>query len=140
MKSSEMKKRLEKEKELLFQLIRYLDKELTYIANQEIEPLEESMPDKYKLLRAIALNREGIETFDPAQGGTHSDEIRSLQNDLAGLWKKASGLNELSKSMVKGRLAEIEQQLEPFFAREKDGYNSSGRRSRSMSHIVKTGA
>ena len=40
MKSAEMKKRLEKEKELLLQLNRYLEKELTYIANQEIEPLE----------------------------------------------------------------------------------------------------
>ncbi|MBN2297239.1 MAG: flagellar export chaperone FlgN [Deltaproteobacteria bacterium] len=140
MTSAEMKKRLEREKELLIQLNLYLDKELTYIANQDIEPLEESMPDKYKLLRALASNREGIETFAPGDGPRHADEIRALQKDLAGLWKKASSLNELSKSMVTGRLTEIEQQLEPFFARDKGGYNRSGRKSRAMSRIVKTGA
>jgi len=140
MTNAEMRKRLEREKELILQLNLYLEKELTYIVNQDVETLEESMPDKYKLLRAIASNREGIEKFSQEHRGNHADEIRTIRNDLVGLWKKASGLNELSKSMVTGRLTEIGHQLEPFFVKDKAGYNRSGRKSRAMSRIVKTGA
>ncbi|HHO75144.1 MAG TPA: hypothetical protein ENN05_01800 [Deltaproteobacteria bacterium] len=140
MTNEEMKERLEKEKELVVQLNLSLEKELAYITSQDIEPLEESMPDKYKLLRAIASNRQDIDTFDPGDEKRHADEIRALQKEIAVLWKKATGLNELSKSMVTGRLAEIEKHLEVFFAGDKAGYNRSGRKSNQKSRIVKTGA
>ena len=140
MTCSDIIKRLEKEKELVVQLAGHLEKELTYITNDDAEALEDSMPDKYKLLKTIALNREGFESITREQEAECAGKIQGLQKDLAGLWKKASNLNELSKSMVGSRLTELERQLEPFFAGTRVGYTRSGKKSRAFSQIVKTGA
>jgi hypothetical protein len=140
MTSSEIIERLEKEKDLIVQLTGHLEKELAYITNDDAEALEDSMPDKYKLLKTIAVNREGFESITTEQESEYAEKIQGLKRDLKGLWKKASSLNELSKSMVGSRLTEIERQMEPFFAGEKIGYTRSGRKSRAFSRIVKTGA
>jgi hypothetical protein len=140
MTSSEMIERLTLEKELVAQLIRHLEKELEYITSEDIEALEESMPDKYKLLQNIASAREDLKSYREEPGPKYADQIRCLQQDLVGLWKKASGLNELSKEMVMGRLSEIGRQLESFFCSVKGGYDRSGKKSKAFSQIVKTGA
>ena len=140
MTSSEMIKRLEREKNLIVQLTGHLEKELAYITNDDVEALEDSMPDKYRMLKTIALNRDGFESITKEQEAECAGEIQRLKHDLNRLWKKASSLNDLAKSMVGNRLTDIEGQLEPFFAGAKVGYTRSGRKSREFSRIVKTGA
>jgi hypothetical protein len=132
-------KRLEKEKELVGRLTELLREELAFITNQDAEALENSMPEKMQVLRNIKENRQGVEMIAEEPLPQSAAQIRGLQQDLIMLWKKASGLNELSKSMVTGRLAEIEQQLEPFFAGTKSGYNRDGKRSKGFSRTVNTG-
>lgn len=132
-------KRLEKEKELVVRLTELLQEELEFIVNQDAEALEGSMPEKMQVLRNIKENRQGVETIEEEPLPQSAAQIRGLQQDLIVLWKKASGLNELSKSMVTGRLAEIERQLEPFFAGTKSGYNRDGKRSKGYSRTVNTG-
>lgn len=140
MTSSEMIERLTLEKELVAQLIRHLEKELEYITSEDIEALEESMPGKYKLLQDIASVREDVKPFSEEPEPEDADKIRRLQQVLVGLWKNASGLNEMSKKMVVSRLSEIGRQLESFFRSAKGGYDKSGKKSKAFSQIVKTGA
>ncbi len=140
MTNSEIISRLEKEKDLIVQLAGHLEKELTYITNDDVDSLEDSMPDKYKLLKTIAKNREGFESITAEQESECAEKIQGLKRDLKGLWEKASSLNALSKSMVGARLTEIDHQLEPFFAGTKVGYTRTGKKSREFSRILKTGA
>ena len=140
MTSLDIIERLEKEKDLIVQLAGHLEQELAYITNDDVDSLEDSMPDKYKLLKKIALNREGFESITKEQESECAEKLQGIKRDLAGLWKKASSLNEMSKSMVGSRLTDIERQLEPFFAGARVGYTRSGRKSRTFSQIVKTGA
>jgi hypothetical protein len=131
--------RLEKEKELVGRLTELLRKELEIITNQDAEALEDSMPEKIQLLRTIKENRQGVDSIERESLFPYETRIQGLKQDLVVLWKKASGLNELSKSMVTGRLAEIERQLEPFFAGTKGGYTRDGKRSKGLYRTVNTG-
>lgn len=140
MTSSDIIERLEKEKTMIVQLTGHLEEELIYITNDDIEAVEDSMPEKYKLLKAIADNREGFESISREQENEYADKIRGIRRDLAVLWKKASSLNELTKSMVGNRLMDIDRQLEPFFNGAKAGYTRNGRKTRTFSRLVKTGA
>ena len=140
MTNSEIISRLEKEKDLIIRLTGHLEKELAYITNDDVDSLEDSMPDKYKLLKTIAKNREGFESITAEQASEYAEKIQGLKRDLKGLWEKASSLNALSKSMVGARLTEIDRQLEPFFAGTKVGYTRTGKKSRAFSRILKTGA
>ncbi|HQI00314.1 MAG TPA: flagellar export chaperone FlgN [Deltaproteobacteria bacterium] len=131
--------RLKKEKELVGRLTELLQEEITFISNLDAEALENSLPEKMQVLYAIKENRQGSEMTEEDPVKQFAAQIRGLQQELIVLWKKASGLNELSKSMVTGRLTEIERQLEPFFTGTKSGYNRDGKRSRGFSRTVNTG-
>jgi hypothetical protein len=134
-----MIRRLEREKELVVRLTELLKEEVEFITNQNVEALEDSMPEKQKVLREISMNRQGIDSacFDPSSA--LAPRMRHLKNDLIILWKKASGLNDLSKAMVTGRLAEIERELEPFLARSRTGYTRDGKKSGHLARTVLTG-
>ncbi len=132
--------RIEREKELVERLTELLREELEFIADQDVESLEESMPEKYRVLKDITENRQEMGTLDGDPQPQCADRIRLLQQELVMLWKKASGLNELSKSLVTGRLEEIENQLEIFFSGEKSGYNRQGKKSGGFPRAINTGA
>ncbi|MFY9399173.1 MAG: flagellar protein FlgN [Desulfomonilia bacterium] len=131
--------RLERERDLVERLIELLKKELDFLSNQDAEALEQSLPEKHQILRSIAENRNGgdARAGDPLPG--HAERIRTLQQELVVLWRKASGLNELSKSLVTGRLEEIGRQLEMFFTGSGDRYDRQGKKARNLSRTVNTG-
>jgi hypothetical protein len=137
---ADMIQRLQKEKELVESLNSHLEKELDLISDGDVQTLEESMPHKLKLIKGIADNRAGddVPQGEPLPG--QAQMIRTLQQELIVLWKKASGFNEISKKLVNQRLFEINDQLEIFFAGLKDGYSRDGKRSAVCSHTIKTGA
>ncbi|MFA5652849.1 MAG: hypothetical protein WDA72_01905, partial [Desulfomonilia bacterium] len=81
--------------------------------------------------------------MDTLEGEPHprcAERIRLLQQELVMLWKRTSGLNELSKSLVTGRLEEIGNQLEIFFSGEKSGYNRQGKKAGGFPRAINTGA
>lgn len=131
--------RLERERDLVKRLTELLRQELDFISNQDVESLEQSLPEKHQILRKIAQNRSGEN--DPAGNPLpgHAERMRILQQELVVLWRKASGLNELSKSLVTGRLEEIGRQLEVFFSGSEDGYDRRGKKARAFSRTVNTG-
>lgn len=130
---------LERERDLVERLTELLRKELDFISNQDVEALEQSLPEKHQILRKIAENRgsKNVQAGDPLPG--HAERMRTLQQELVVLWRKASGLNELSKSLVTGRLEEIGRQLELFFSGSEDCYDRSGKKARAFSRTVNTG-
>jgi hypothetical protein len=132
--------RLQQEKELVERLNAHLQRELDLITEGNVQTLEESMPAKQKLLKGIADNRQDGEEPQGEPLPEQAQRIRALRQELAGLWKKASGLNEISKNLVNQRLFEINDQLEIFFAGLKDGYSKDGRKSTLSLHTIKTGA
>jgi hypothetical protein len=138
---AEMITRLEREKELIVDLNKRLEQELELIVGGDVQSLEETMPHKQKIIKNIAKNRKDNDDLprnDPEP--EDANRIRLLQQDLTGLWKKATGLNELSKSLVKQRLSDIDAQLEVFFTGMKKGYSRDGKKSSLDTHTIKTGA
>ena len=131
--------RLEREKGLVERLTELLRKELDFISSQDVESLEGSMPEKYRILREIAENRQTADASDEQPGPEFAERIRSLQQELIVLWRKASGFNELSKSMVSARLDEIGRQLEVFFSGEECGYDRQGKKTNGLCRTVNTG-
>jgi len=127
---------LEDEKRLIQELIVLLEKELGYITSGDVELLEESLPDKQKILIRIADARKRIKLVE----GESLGQARKLKHELSGLWTKATGLNDLSKNLVVKRLGEIDKQLEPFFSKAEKGYNRSGKKSKVLSRTIKAGA
>jgi hypothetical protein len=136
---TEMIQRLEKEKELVARLTELLREEVGFITNQNIEALEDSMPEKQQILQAITLNRQGRDMIARGPFPPAASQVRDLQHDLIMLWKRASGLNDLSKTMVTSRLSEIGRELEPFIAGAKTGYNREGKKSGNTTRRVNTG-
>lgn len=132
--------RLQKEKELVEKLNTHLKKELDLISEGDVQAIEESMPLKQKLMKNIAHNRKDNETPQGEPLPDQAHMIRTLQQELIRLWKKATGMNETSKNLVNQRLFEINDQLEVFFAGLKDGYSRDGRKSGVSAHTIKTGA
>ena len=133
--------RLEREKELLEKLVIQLETELTFISQGDVQALEESMPLKQRLIKSIAELREGTEVPRSGLVPEHTKRMRSLQQELVVLWKKASGLNDLSKRFVSQKLSEIEAQIDIFFTGlKKDGYTRDGKKSAIPSHTIKAGA
>jgi hypothetical protein len=136
---ADMIERLEKEKELVERLTVLLLDEVRFITDQDVSALEDSMPEKQKILHAIASNRDGREMITRGPIPPHASRVRDLQQDLLQLWTRASGLNDLSKTMVTSRLSEIERELEPFIAGGKNTYNREGKKSGSIPRRVNTG-
>jgi hypothetical protein len=137
---AEMITRLEREKELIEDLNKRLEQEVAFIVSGEVQSLEETMPHKQKIIKNIAQNRgekDDLPRNDPEPAD--ANRIRLLQRDLTGLWKKATGLNELSKSLVSQRLSDIDAQLEVFFTGMKKGYSRDGKKSSLDTHTIKTG-
>jgi hypothetical protein len=132
--------RLQQEKELVERLNAHLQRELDLITEGNVQILEESMSSKQKLLKGIADNRQGDEEPMEEPRPEQEQRIRILKQDLTILWKKASGLNEISKKLVTQRLFEINDQLEIFFAGLRDGYSRDGKKSAVSLHTIKTGA
>jgi hypothetical protein len=132
--------RLQQEKELVERLNAHLQRELDLITEGNVQILEESMSSKQKLLKGIADNRQGDEEPMEEPWPEQEQRIRILKQDLTILWKKASGLNEISKKLVTQRLFEINDQLEIFFAGLRDGYSRDGKKSAVSLHTIKTGA
>jgi hypothetical protein len=132
--------RLQQEKELVEKLNTHMQMELELISSGDVQSLEESMPAKQKLLKSIAEVREDNEVPEGEPMPEHAKTIRGLQQDLVILWKKVSGLNDLSKQLVTQRLNEIDDQLEIFFASLKEGYSRDGKKSSIALHTIKTGA
>lgn len=132
--------RLEREKTLVEELNTHLEQEVRCITCGDVQALEKTMPGKQKIIRSIAENRSDDETPQSDPGPEDAGRLRSLQQDLVGLWKKATGLNDLAKSMVTQRLSEIDQQVEIFFAGMKSGYTREGKKSPIALHTIKTGA
>lgn len=131
--------RLEREKELVVQLNAHLQKELDLISEGNVQMLEDSMPAKQKIIKSIAANREGSGTPSSEPGPEEARRMRSLQQDLVRLWKKASGLNDLSKQMVNQRLSEIDEEVQAFFSGLKESYSRDGKKSAISLHTIKTG-
>jgi len=137
---AQMISRLEREKELVEDLSRRLEQEVAFIVGGDVQALEETLPHKQKIIKNIAQNR-GEKDDLPRSNPDPADEnrIRLLQQDLSVLWKKATGLNELSKSLVNQRLTDINAQLEVFFTGMKKGYSRDGKKSSLDTHTIKTG-
>jgi hypothetical protein len=127
---------LEREKQLLMELIEYLEQEVSYVISGDVDKLEESMPHKKKILEDIAANRA-----DQGRGQCNGDDAMAarIKRELGVLWKKVGSLNETSKEMINQRLTDIEHRLEPFFAGLKKGYDKSGKASKSVAHTIKSG-
>lgn len=133
-------RRLEQEKELVGRLNTHLQEELDLIASDNVQALEDSMPAKQKIIRSIADIRK--ETQMPSSEPTPEDALlmRSLQQDLVRRWKKATGLNEISKQMVTQRLSEIDGSVQAFFTGLKESYTRDGRKAAISLHTIRTGA
>ncbi len=135
---AEVIERLEREKVLIGELNAHLEQELECISRGDVQALEETMPHKQKIIKSIAENRnDEIPQADP--GPEEVKRVRSLQQDLMKLWRKATGLNNLSRSLVTQRLSEIEDQIEIFFAGLRSGYTRDGKKTSMGLHTIKTG-
>jgi hypothetical protein len=135
---AEVIERLEREKVLIGELNAHLEQELECISRGDVQALEETMPNKQKIIKSIAENRnEEMPQADP--GPEEVKRVRSLQQDLMKLWRKATGLNNLSRSLVTQRLSEIEDQIEIFFAGLRSGYTRNGKKTSMVLHTIKTG-
>ncbi|MCD6569524.1 MAG: flagellar export chaperone FlgN [Deltaproteobacteria bacterium] len=139
MTSNKVVKGLSEEKDLVLRLILLLEEELEFISNGEASKLEASMPQKQKLIDKIIANRDCITLSDKIPDREDAFTIRNLQQELIGLWKRLTGLNELSKGLVRKRLYEINEQLKPFFTRPTTGYDKSGKTSKDASNMIKVG-
>ena len=129
---------LEREKVLIGELNAHLEQELECISRGNVQVLEETMPHKQKIIKSIAENRnDEIPQADPEP--EEVKRVRSLQQDLMKLWRKATGLNNLSRSLVTQRLSEIEDQIEIFFAGLRNGYTRDGKKTSMGLHTIKTG-
>jgi len=134
----EVIERLEREKVLIGELNAHLEQELECISRGDVQVLEETMSHKQKIIKSIAENRnDEIPQADPDP--EEVKRLRSLQQDLMKLWRKATGLNNLSRSLVTQRLSEIEDQIEIFFAGLRSGYTRDGKKSSMGLHTIKTG-
>lgn len=129
----------EAEKALLKDLIQHLEQEIEFVISGDAATLEESMPQKMKILNAIAANRGKYPLPQIKSSDPDAAVMRVLKLDLVRLWKRASGLNETSKELVNRRLSDIELRLEPFIQSFKTGYDKSGKVSRSVTHTIKSG-
>jgi hypothetical protein len=135
---AEVIERLEREKVLIGELNAHLEQELECISRGGVQVLEETMPHKQKIIKSIAENRnDEIPQADPEP--EEVKRVRSLQQDLMKLWRKATGLNNLSRSLVTQRLSEIEDQIEIFFAGLRNGYTRDGKKTSMGLHTIKTG-
>jgi len=135
---AEVIERLEREKVLIGELNAHLEQELECISRGDVQALEETMPHKQKIIKSIAENRnDEIPQADPEPEDVK--RVRSLQQDLMKLWRKATGLNNLSRSLVSQRLSEIEDQIEIFFAELRSGYTRDGKKTSMGLHTIKTG-
>jgi hypothetical protein len=122
---AEVIERLEREKVLIGELNAHLEQELECISRGDVQVLEETMPHKQKIIKSIAENRnDEIPQADPEP--EEVKRVRSLQQDLIKLWRKATGLNNLSRSLVTQRLSEI-------------GYTRDGKKTSMGLHTIKTG-
>ena len=135
----EMADGLEKEKRLVQALIRHLEGELNHTVSGDVAALEESMPEKQKIIGSIAKNRANMQGEDEQPDSELASRIRRLQQDLVGLWKKARGLNDLSHGLVSKRLVEIERQLDIFFTGTELGYDRTGNKAKKRSHTFNLG-
>lgn len=140
MTGAEMVERYERERDLLVLLLDRIKKELQLIAEDDVQGLEDSLPEKMKILREIQKIRADEGVLDEAPGEVLARRMRSLQQELVGLWKEASGLNDAAKRMVTGRLSEIDQTLCSFFDALKSGYARDGRKAGIPHHTLRTGA
>jgi len=131
--------RLEREKEMVSRLTELLRQELDLITSQDVQGLEDSMPEKHRVLKEIAENRVGSQKIAGEPDSGEKTRIRTLQQDLICLWKTASGLNDLSKAMVNGRLSEIDRQLQPFYAGIRSGYDRDGKKTGMLYRRLNTG-
>ncbi|HPI94018.1 MAG TPA: flagellar export chaperone FlgN [Deltaproteobacteria bacterium] len=137
---TDMIARLEQEKELVGKLNALLQQELDLIASDEVQALEESMPAKRKVIRSIAEMRRNAQTPSSEPSPEEAKRMRILQQDLVRLWKKATGLNDISKRMVTQRLSEIDDAVQSFFTGLKESYTRDGRKAAISLHTIKTGA
>ena len=130
---------LDREKTLLLELIACLEQEIEYVISGDVDTLEESMPQKRKILEAIVDNRAVEKVMRTTGQGGDDNKVVKLRQELGLLWKRVNGLNETSKDMVNRRLSDIEHRLEPFFSRLHKGYDKSGKASKSVAHTIKNG-
>jgi hypothetical protein len=136
---AEVIERMEREKALIEDLNTHLEQELECISRGDVQALEETMPHKQKIIKAIASNRDNGEMPQSDPEPRDAESMRSLQQDLVMLWRKATGLNDLSKSLVTQRLSDIEDQIEIFFNGLKSGYTRDGKKTSMGLHTIKTG-
>ncbi|HOS96420.1 MAG TPA: flagellar export chaperone FlgN [Deltaproteobacteria bacterium] len=133
-------KGLERERELVEELNAHLQKELDLIASGDVQVLEESMPAKQRIIKNIASNRKKADMPSHDPSPEDAKRMRKLQQELVRSWKKASGLNEISKQMVTQRLTDIDGAVQSFFGGLKERYSRDGRKSAISLHTIKTGA
>jgi len=140
MNYSEMVERYSKEKDLVTELVEQLKAEVDFVISGDVDALEASLPAKQKILRAIADNRKEIELASQDPSSEEASRLRKLQQELIGLWKQATYLNDKSKELISGRLDEISMQLKPFLGNSQEaGYDRSGHAARSYGGLVKGG-
>ncbi len=140
MNYSEMLEHYSRERDLVTELVAQLRTEVNYVIAGNVDALETSLPSKQKLIRAIADNRQGLELIKEEPSSEEAQQLRRLQQELIGLWKQATSLNEKSKELIGRRLDEISLQLKPFLGADNEsGYNRSGKAARSYGGLVKGG-
>ncbi len=128
------------EEELVRSLVNHLEKEVEFVMDGNVDALEESMPAKYAILEKIAANRKDMdEPENSAPVAEDAAVMRRLQQDLVKLWKRADGLNEISKNMVTKRLDDLDKQMEPFLSGTENGYSRQGKKTRYANSMIKGG-
>ncbi len=132
---SEMIVKFNREKELVGQLVGHLQTEVEFVMQGDVEKLEESMPVKQHLINEIIKNRAGSDMDVPEDVA----ELRALQQELVGLWKKANALNEMSKDLIQQKLSDIDLQLAPFLKNLENGYDKTGQKARLYKSVIKAG-
>lgn len=140
MNCSELIGRLRRECALMASLVDHLRLELELIAADDVQALEDSMPRKFKIIREIQEIRGEACVLEKEPSAEDAASLRSLQQELVGMWKEASGLNEISRDMVSKRLGEIDQAVQVFFSGLKNGYARDGKKAGISLHTLRTGA
>jgi len=140
MKPKDIGEVLLQEKRLVSELAALMEKEVEDIIGGNVDALEESLPIKQAIVDSIAKCRyENAEYYTQPTEPDNVTGVRALQQELIALWRKVSGLNRISKTLVERRLKEIGEQLKPFINSSKDVYTRSGMVSTRSSCIIKGG-
>ncbi len=140
MKSKDIGDVLSYEKRLVSELLGIMEQEVEDIIGGNVDSLEESLPRKQAIIDRIAKDRRNNRAYyNLSIRPADAPGLRTLQQELITLWRKVSGLNKISKTLVERRLREIDEQLKPFIQIKENTYTRSGMVANSSSSSTKGG-